>query len=70
MTAFLQDGTLINDFINETEIDFLGYITSGSGIAPDATSIYLPRIKLGDAAVGDQPVSGRDRGALRLQDHQ
>ncbi len=52
MTALLQDGTLIDDFKNESEIDLLCYLTTTSAVNSPANTIYLPRIKLGDAAVG------------------
>lgn len=52
ITALLDGGTLIDDFKNETEIDLLCYLTTTSAVNSPANTIYLPRIKLGDAAVG------------------
>ena len=52
MTALLDGGTLIDDFKNESEIDLLCYLTTTSAVNSPANTIYLPRIKLGDAAVG------------------
>jgi hypothetical protein len=49
MTAFFQDAVLINDFKNESEIDVLAYLTTGSLPGAPAMSFYLPRVKLGGA---------------------
>ncbi len=51
-TAMLQDSTFINYFKNETEISILVFLTTTSAIDSPAMSIYLPRIKMGDASVG------------------
>lgn len=59
MTAFFDDGDLIGDFINESEIEVLAYLTTSSGIAPQAMSIYLPRIKLGGADLQTQGEAGQ-----------
>jgi hypothetical protein len=52
LTAFFQDLTLLNYFVNETEVSLLFYLTSSSSAAADAITIYLPRVKLGGATVG------------------
>jgi hypothetical protein len=52
ITAFLQDLTLINAFLNETETELLFYLLTGSTATADAMTIYLPRNKFGDAQVG------------------
>jgi hypothetical protein len=49
LTAFFQDVTLINDFLNESEIELLVYLTTTSAAGSPAMSFYLPRIKLGGA---------------------
>jgi len=49
MTAFFENPDLINDFINETEIEFLAYLTASNDAAAQAMTFYLPRIKLGGA---------------------
>lgn len=51
LTAMLEDVTLINDFKNETEISILAMLTTTSAADSPAVSIYLPRVKLGDADV-------------------
>jgi hypothetical protein len=53
VTAMFQDSTLISDFKNESEIDILAYLTTTSDVNSPAASIYLPRVKFGDAAVAD-----------------
>jgi hypothetical protein len=62
ITAFLDSQTLIDDFINETEVSFL--LTMNAGSAPDspAMTVFMPRLKFGTAAVnltgeGGQSVS-------------
>lgn len=54
LTALLEDNTLVTDFKNETEIDILAYLTTASAVNSPAATIYLPRVKLGDAPVGVQ----------------
>lgn len=49
MTAFFDAPDLINDFINESEIEFLAYLTTSNAAAAEAMTFYLPRIKLGGA---------------------
>jgi hypothetical protein len=51
MTAFFFDSTLIKDFVNESEIDLLVYLTTASTPGAPAMSFYLPRVKLGGADV-------------------
>lgn len=62
-TAFLQDGTLLNDFRNETEISILSYLTTTSAVNSPATTIYLPRLKFTDA---DIAMSGEGGQAITL----
>ncbi len=59
MTAFLEDATLLNDFKNETEISVLAYLTTSSAVASPAMTIYLPRVKLGDADVATSGEGGQ-----------
>jgi hypothetical protein len=54
-TIFLEDATFINYFKNETELSLLAFLTSNDNPSSPAASIYLPRIKLGDA---DSPLQG------------
>lgn len=51
-TIMLEDSTFLNDFKNETEISILTYLTTSSSPSAPAMSIFLPRVKFGDANVG------------------
>jgi len=59
MTAFFENPDLIEDFINETEIEFLGFLTASNDDAAQAMTFYLPRIKLGGADLQTQGESGQ-----------
>ncbi len=59
MTAFFEDPTLINAFINETEVQVLAYLTASNAIAPQAMTILLPRVKLGGADLQTQGEGGQ-----------
>lgn len=63
MTAFLEDATFINDFKNETEVSILAFLTTTSAANSPAASIYLPRIKFGDA---DIPLTGEAGQVITL----
>lgn len=54
-TIMLEDATFINYFKNETELSLLAFLTSNNDDTSPAASVFLPRIKLGDA---DAPLSG------------
>lgn len=54
LTAMLQDNVLVNDFINETEVSLLAFLKVSSAANPAAMSVYLPRLKFGDAGVDVQ----------------
>lgn len=56
-TVMLEDATFINYFKNETEVSLLAYLTSNNDDTSPAASIFLPRIKLGDA---DSPLQGEE----------
>ena len=58
-TAFFEDMSLINTFINETEISLLIYLTTSSSGSSDALTFYLPRIKLGGASVDTSGEAGQ-----------
>lgn len=51
ITAMLQDDTLVGDFVNESEVSVLAYLTTTSAVNSPACTIYLPRIKFGAAPV-------------------
>lgn len=59
LTAFFEDATLINDFKNETEVSVLAYLAASSANAAQAMTIYLPRLKFGDADVATQGEGGQ-----------
>lgn len=59
LTAFFDTPDLINDFIAETEIDFLTYLTATADDASPAMTFYLPRIKLGGADLQTQGEGGQ-----------
>lgn len=54
-TILLEDATFINYFKNETAVSLLCMLTANNDNDSPAGSIYLPRIKLGDA---DSPLQG------------
>ncbi|WP_439399081.1 phage tail tube protein [Bradyrhizobium sp. PMVTL-01] len=49
ITMQLTGGTTFDDFKNETEIDLLSQLVTGSASNADSNIIYCPRIKLGSA---------------------
>src|SRR4029077_11937898 len=51
-TVMLEDSTFLHYFKNESEISILTYLTTTSAPDSPSASIYLPRVKFGDAAVG------------------
>lgn len=59
LTAYLTDTTLFNDFLNETELELLVYLTCTTAANSPANVIYLPRIKLGGADLALQGEAGQ-----------
>lgn len=55
ITAQLTDGTFFDDFKNESEIDLLAQVVTGSAANADSNIIYCPRIKLSSVS---NPLSG------------
>lgn len=55
LTAFFEDATLIENFKDEDEVSILVYLTTTTAVGSPAVSIYLPRVKFGDA---DVPLAG------------
>jgi Phage tail tube protein len=51
ITAMLEDFTLVDYFVNETEVEILLFLTSGTSATADAFTIYMPRVKFGGATV-------------------
>lgn len=63
VTAFLEDLTLINNFVNEDEVSILAYLTTSSAAATPAASLYLPRVKFGAA---DAPATGEQGQSITM----
>ncbi len=59
VTAYFDSGTLINDFVNETEVALQIMLTTTSAANSPFISIMLPRIKFGDAALNLQGEGGQ-----------
>ncbi len=59
VTAYFDSGTLINDFINETEVALQMMMTTTSAVNSPFISMFLPRIKFGDAALNLQGEGGQ-----------
>lgn len=51
LTAFFEDGSLVNNFVNEDEIAIIAYLTTSNAIGAPANVIYMPRVKFGDADI-------------------
>lgn len=59
MTAMFQNATLLNDFINESEIQLLAFLTTTSADDTPCSALYLPRVKLGGADLQTQGEGGQ-----------
>lgn len=59
LTAFFENADLINDFVNESEIELLAYLTTTSAVNTPALTFYMPRVKLGGADLQTQGESGQ-----------
>ena len=59
VTAYFDSGTLINDFVNETEVALQVLLTTTSAANSPFISVMLPRIKFGDAALNLQGEGGQ-----------
>jgi hypothetical protein len=53
ITAFFQDATLRDQFLNETESSVIGVFTTGNTAASDFVVFNMPRIKAGGASRDD-----------------
>jgi hypothetical protein len=58
LTALFEDMTLVNYFINESELSLLSWLTTSEDNAADTISIFMPRLKLTQATVGLQGDAG------------
>lgn len=63
VTALFDSATLLNNFLNESEVGLLVRLDASSAVNTDAISIYLPRIKFGGAAV---PAQGEGEQTVTL----
>lgn len=59
LTAFLDSNTLIDDFVNETDLALILNLTTTSAAASPFITLTAPRIKLGSAAVNLTGESGQ-----------
>jgi len=59
LTAFFDSPDLIGDFINESEIELLAYLTTTSAVNTPALTFYMPRVKLGGADLQTQGEGGQ-----------
>lgn len=62
-TVLLEDATFIDYFKNETEVSILVFLTTTSDADSPAASIFLPRVKFGDA---DVPLTGEGSQPLTM----
>lgn len=53
MTAYLQDATLRDGFLNESEVSLIAVLTTSGAANADFIGFTLPRIKLGGATKND-----------------
>ena len=63
LTALFQDLTMLNYFVNETEVSVLMYLTATTAANSPAMTIYLPRVKFGG---GDLPLQGEAGQTITL----
>jgi hypothetical protein len=59
MTAFFEDKTLVESFINESELQLVAYLTASNAANAQAMTFLLPRIKLGNADLQTQGEGGQ-----------
>ncbi len=59
LTAFFENADLVNDFVNESEIEILAYLTTTSAVNTPALTFYMPRVKLGGADLQTQGEGGQ-----------
>lgn len=55
ITALFQDETLLNYFVNETEVEIAAWLKTNSAVSGPGCALFLPRVKLGGA---DIPLQG------------
>lgn len=62
-TVLFEDLTFSDYFTNETEVSILAYLTTTSAVNTPAVSVYLPRVKFGDA---DVPMQGEQSQTMTM----
>lgn len=63
VTALFEDATLLNAFLNETDVDILARLDATSALDTNAISLHLPRVKFGGGAV---PATGEGEQIVTL----
>jgi hypothetical protein len=63
VTALFEDATLLNAFLNETDVDILARLDATTAANTNAVSIHLPRVKFGGGAV---PATGEGEQIITL----
>jgi hypothetical protein len=63
VTALFENATLINNFLNESEVGILFRLDASSAANTDAISVYMPRVKFGG---GNVPAEGEGEQVLTL----
>lgn len=58
LTAFFQDETMLNYFVNETEVEIAGWLTLSSAVSGGGVAFFLPRVKMGGANIPLQGEGG------------
>ena len=58
-----EDATLLNAFLNETDVDILARLDATSALDTNAISLHLPRVKFGGGAV---PATGEGEQIVTL----
>jgi hypothetical protein len=63
VTALFEDATLLNAFLNETDVDILARLDATSAAATNALTIHLPRVKFGGGSI---PATGEGEQIVTL----
>lgn len=59
MTVYFENLTMLNYFVNETEVGVMLYLTASSAPNADAITVFLPRVKFGGAQLPAQGEGGQ-----------
>ena len=63
VTALFEDATLLNAFLNETDVDILARLDATTAANTNAVSIHLPRVKFGGGSI---PATGEGEQIITL----